>query len=105
MRKTAATALLVIMLSSCAPGSGEYGDNNEAGFFSGVWHGWIAPITLIVQIFNESDGLLKANKADGRGRIFIFGGDNFAPTNGNEPRRRIWSPTCLPADVVPQTAS
>ena len=48
-----AIATLVVVLSSCAPGSGEFGDNNEAGFFSGVWHGWIAPITLVVQIFDD----------------------------------------------------
>ena len=53
MCRLVAIATLVVVLSACAPGSGEYGDNNEAGFFSGVWHGWIAPITLVVQIFDD----------------------------------------------------
>ena len=53
MRRALVASVLVVVLSSCAPGSGEFGDNNEAGFFSGVWHGWIAPVTLVVQIFDE----------------------------------------------------
>jgi hypothetical protein len=70
MRKALVAALLVVLLSSCAPGSGEYGDNNEAGFFSGVWHGWIAPITLIVQIFDEDIRVYEPNNT---GWFYDFG--------------------------------
>ncbi len=31
------------MLWACVPCSGEYGELNHAGSFSGVWHGWLAP--------------------------------------------------------------
>jgi hypothetical protein len=41
-------------ISSCAPGSGASTSENPAGFFMGVWHGWIAPVTLIWGIFNDS---------------------------------------------------
>lgn len=44
--------VLLLVLSACAPGSGEFTAEHEAGFFWGVWHGWIAPITLIWQIFD-----------------------------------------------------
>ncbi|MDH3499107.1 MAG: hypothetical protein OEM97_03210 [Acidimicrobiia bacterium] len=44
---------LVLLLAACAPGSGRFVAEDPAGFFSGVWHGWIAPITLIWQIFNS----------------------------------------------------
>jgi len=44
----------IILLSGCAPGGGRYTDNQPAGFFSGVWHGWIAPVTLIIGFFDES---------------------------------------------------
>ncbi|MCF8243251.1 MAG: hypothetical protein K9J16_17880 [Melioribacteraceae bacterium] len=43
-------ALLIFV--SCAPGSGASSAEEPAGFFMGIWHGWIAPITLIVGIFN-----------------------------------------------------
>jgi len=50
--------LLVIIslfiLNSCAHGSGASTIDNPAGFFTGVWHGWIAPISLIWGIFNKS---------------------------------------------------
>lgn len=44
--------LLVITISSCMPGSEAIKERTPAGFFWGVWHGWIAPVTLVVGIFN-----------------------------------------------------
>ena len=46
--------ILLVTLSACAPGTGANTAENPAGFFSGVWHGWIAPISLIWGIFNKS---------------------------------------------------
>jgi len=43
--------LMVFMVSGCAPGGGRYHANKPAGFFTGIWHGWIAPVCLIIQIF------------------------------------------------------
>lgn len=45
-------ALLSVGLCSCVPGDGAYGAGDPAGFFWGVWHGWIAPISLIWGFFN-----------------------------------------------------
>jgi hypothetical protein len=42
------------ILSSCTPGGGTFNENHLAGFFTGVWHGWIAPITLILGLFNDN---------------------------------------------------
>lgn len=39
------------MLTGCTAGNRTYDD--PAGFFLGVWHGWIAPIVLIISIFVE----------------------------------------------------
>jgi hypothetical protein len=44
--------LLLILISGCAPGSGASTEKDPAGFFFGIWHGWIAPITLIWSLFN-----------------------------------------------------
>jgi hypothetical protein len=46
--------ILLIFLSGCAPGSGANTPEKPAGFFTGVWHGWIAPVSLIWGIFNKS---------------------------------------------------
>lgn len=43
----------IFLLSGCIPGDGSYSNNDPAGFFSGVWHGWISPISLIIGIFNH----------------------------------------------------
>ena len=42
----------ILILSACAPGGGSSTMDDPAGFFMGVWHGWIAPIALIVGFFN-----------------------------------------------------
>ena len=44
--------LLVVLAVACMPGSGHSSGENPAGFFLGIWHGWIAPITLILGLFN-----------------------------------------------------
>ena len=50
--------LCVILLASCAP---EHIDivscspiNNPPGFWLGLWHGFISPITFIISLFNDS---------------------------------------------------
>jgi hypothetical protein len=45
--------IAALAVAGCFPGGGTYSFGEPAGFFSGVWHGWIAPISLIVGIFKE----------------------------------------------------
>ena len=42
-----------LLLCGCFPGGGSSTPQEPAGFFTGVWHGWIAPISLIVGIFKD----------------------------------------------------
>ncbi len=51
-RNTLLLTLLAAGLCGCVPGDGTYGVVDPAGFFWGVWHGWIAPISLIWGFFN-----------------------------------------------------
>ncbi len=39
--------LLPLLLAGCLPGDGVNNAADPAGFFWGVWHGWLAPISLI----------------------------------------------------------
>jgi hypothetical protein len=48
------TLMVILIFSSCAPGSGRHHAEKKAGFFTGIWHGWIAPITLIIGIFKPA---------------------------------------------------
>lgn len=46
--------VMIFVLTGCVPGDGTYTDAKPAGFFWGIWHGWVAPISLIIGIFNHS---------------------------------------------------
>lgn len=56
-----AALLLVLSLSSCLPGDGKNTQERPAGFFTGVWHGWVAPISLIGGIFNKELRVYEVN--------------------------------------------
>jgi len=43
--------LLLLVLTACTAGGRSA--NDPAGFFMGIWHGWIAPFVLIFSFFNE----------------------------------------------------
>ena len=45
--------LCVVIIAGCFPGSDMYSVDSRAGFFSGIWHGWIAPISLIIGFFRS----------------------------------------------------
>jgi hypothetical protein len=43
--------LVSLLMTSCLPGIYSLGKQKPAGFLLGIWHGWIAPISLIIGIF------------------------------------------------------
>lgn len=45
--------LVVLLVSGCVPGDGKADAKNTAGFFWGIWHGWVAPVSLIISLFNR----------------------------------------------------
>lgn len=49
---TSMTALAV--LAGCVPGDGTATAADPAGFFWGIWHGWLAPVSLIMGLFDRS---------------------------------------------------
>jgi hypothetical protein len=57
----AITLAVVFALAGCFPGGGSYPPGEPAGFFSGVWHGWIAPFSLIAGIFSETIRVYEPN--------------------------------------------
>lgn len=59
-RMLIALPLLALLLSACAAGGETYA-TDQAGFFSGIWHGWIAPVALIGHIFNNDIRIYETN--------------------------------------------
>ena len=45
---------MTILLSGCVPGDGSYSSDDPANFLSGIWHGWIAPFSLILGILKHN---------------------------------------------------
>jgi hypothetical protein len=66
-RNTKRLDLVVVVLClcwvaaiGCIPGDGTATTGNPAGFFWGVWHGWIAPVSLVWGFFNPAVRLYEA---------------------------------------------
>jgi hypothetical protein len=60
----------VLLLSSCAPGPNKLAktansEGDVAGFWLGLWHGLIAPITFIVSLFSEKVTLYEVHNSGG----------------------------------------
>jgi hypothetical protein len=62
--------LALLVLSSCLPGDGKNSEENLAGFWTGVWHGAIAPISLIVGLFNKA---IRVYETSNKGWWYDFG--------------------------------
>jgi len=53
--------LMILLLSACAPGMTDHGPDKRAGFFWGIWHGWIAPVSLIISLFRPEVSIYEPN--------------------------------------------
>lgn len=63
-KKIGVFAMLLVMtfaLTGCTPGGGSYSPDNPAGFFWGIWHGWIAPISLVLGFFSSGVRIYEVN--------------------------------------------
>jgi hypothetical protein len=87
-------ALTVILFSGCFPHQGPEANIEPAGFFTGIWHGWIAPFSLIVGLF-DGDVVLYARNNTGwwydlgfyMAVISGFGGLAFTRRTRNDQHR------------------
>jgi hypothetical protein len=98
-RRMATTSLVLILfllvLASCAPGvNPEVGTAPEgasvAGFWMGLWHGFIAPVTFVISLFTDSVSLYEVHNS---GNWYDFGfvlgaGILFGGGFGGARRRR-----------------
>lgn len=67
--------LAVVLLSGCAPGVnpeiGSAADGGDpAGFWLGLWHGIIAPVTFVVSLFTDTVNIYEVHN---NGNWYDFG--------------------------------
>ncbi|MGI9648502.1 MAG: hypothetical protein ACR2OI_08290 [Acidimicrobiia bacterium] len=85
--------VLALVLAACAPGSDNFAPDDRANFFHGVWHGWIAPFTLIWQIFSSDTRIYEPHNTGwwydfGFYIAVISGFGSIAFSRGNQRRLR-----------------
>lgn len=82
MKKTILTILiatLLISLAACAAGPNQMQDtadeeNKVAGFWQGLWHGFISPVTFIISLFNDNVSIYEIHNNGGWYDFgFLFG--------------------------------
>ena len=73
---------LAVLLTACAAGANpEAGAGAAAGFWLGLWHGLIAPVTFVISLFSDNVGIYEVSNTGGwydggfvLGLGFIVGG-------------------------------
>lgn len=74
MKKTLTLAALVLLvvfvMAGCAPGMNELvsprtATSNSAGFWQGLWHGIISPVTFVISLFTRSVEMYEAHNNGG----------------------------------------
>ena len=73
MKATVIVTLLVVcfIFTACAPGMHRFDDPEQpAGFLMGIWHGWIAPVSLVWGLI-DSD--IRVYEVNNRGWLYDFG--------------------------------
>ena len=46
---------VTLLLSGCVPSDGTYTEDNPAGFWWGLWHGFIWPVTFLMGVFTGGE--------------------------------------------------
>lgn len=61
--------LVAFVLNSCAPGNEKF-DLAPAGFWMGLWHGFISFFTFVISLFSDSVSIYEINN---NGNWYNFG--------------------------------
>jgi hypothetical protein len=97
MRNYTSIILLVLammLLASCAAGPNEFKnvpDEEEkvAGFWRGLWHGIISPVTFIVSLFNKNINVYEVHNNGGWYNFgFLLGIGALSGGGGSSASRR-----------------
>ncbi|NNC75996.1 MAG: hypothetical protein HKN93_10860 [Acidimicrobiia bacterium] len=67
-RLAIAVALMALLLTACAAGANELvdvaaPDGDVAGFWMGLWHGLITPITFVISLFTDNVNIYEVHNS------------------------------------------
>ena len=73
MKRVAVMAMVlavILVLAACAPGPNDAertpsAKGKVAGFWMGLWHGLISPITFVISLFNKNVRLYEVHNSGG----------------------------------------
>ena len=97
MRKIFTIGLFLILLfslTSCAPGPNVFTDQTNpdgeiAGFWHGLWHGFISFFTFVISLFNDDVSMYEVHNNGGWYNFgFILGVISFFGGSGRGSHRR-----------------
>ncbi|MFP4364694.1 MAG: hypothetical protein ACLFR1_12595 [Spirochaetia bacterium] len=92
--------IVLLMLVSCTAGPNELAvpgssEVEAAGFWKGLWHGIIAPITFVISLFNENVTMYEVHHVAGwynfgflLGVMIIFSGSGGGACKADSERKR-----------------
>jgi len=98
--QTLASLLLVLLLSSCAAGDSRFDSNNLAGFWYGLWHGFISCIAFIIGLFDSDVEIYERRNNGAWYDLGFLLGIGFTWGSGHQSHRRWkgWRDDC---DEIP----
>lgn len=87
-------ALVVLMLAGCAAGPNTAvhtpdSDGHVAGFWLGLWHGMISPLTFIISLFTDSINFYEVHNSGALYNLgFVIGAGILFGGGGSASSRR-----------------
>ncbi len=79
---------LVLLCASCAPGNTRF-EVKPAGFFAGLWHGFICVFTFIISLFSDSVHMYEVNNGGNWYNFgFLIGASLFFGGSGRGSKRK-----------------
>ena len=95
MRMLCLLLCLTLLMAGCAAGTARFSEDQPAGFWTGLWHGAISVVTLIIHIFNQGIRVYEVNNTGGwydfgflLGVICVWGGGSTAGCAKSKRRNR-----------------
>jgi hypothetical protein len=86
--------LIVLAVSGCAPNPNQLAgipdaEGNVAGFWTGLWHGFISPFTFLISLFSDSVTMYEVHNNGGWYNFgFLFGASIILGGSGGGAARR-----------------